>query len=85
LEYYTFGSMPLGEYDPVAPSKGDCIVCIEGDKGRLILYLEQEGSVPTILSKGKSLYKKAMDGTTSKIAAYYVDSIETARLFGIDA
>jgi|LauGreDrversion4_2_1035121.scaffolds.fasta_scaffold194870_2 hypothetical protein len=75
--------MQIGDYDPIAPGSRDCIVCAEGAHGRIIIYLEQEGSVPTVLSKAKDLYLSSTGEHAEKIAAYYVDSIRVTRLFGI--
>jgi hypothetical protein len=76
--------MPLGGYDPIVPSPGDCIVCVEGPKGKMVFYFDKEGSVPTIIARGKELYLAAVGEMADRIAAYYVDNIQAKHLFGVD-
>ena len=74
---------PLKDFNPIFPSPRDCIVCIDGPGGREDFYCVQEGNLATIILRYKARYEKVTGETASKIAIYYLNSVDASHIVGM--
>lgn len=84
LYYQSKKSMNRFEYKPIVPLQRDCIVCLESANGKEYFYSVQESDISKILAKYKANFKAIFGEEATKYALYYVDSIGTTQLFGIN-
>ena len=74
----------MKDFNPIDPAPRDCIVCIDGPWGREDFYCVQEGNLATIILRYKARYERIAGATASKIAIYYLNSVDANHIVGID-
>ncbi len=76
--------MSIKDFNPIQPSTRDCIICMDGAGGREDFYSVQEGNLATLISNYKLRYERITGEKATKIAIYYIDSVNATHITGID-